>query len=76
MGEHTSHNSVSVVLTNLGKLLPDLEPLYRCCGLQSSAPGLAIIADLGSRSVRLSGASGSRSVGSWPILILLANSAR
>src|ERR1700739_4702800 len=29
MGEHTSNNSASVVLTNLGKLLPDLEPLYR-----------------------------------------------
>jgi hippurate hydrolase len=29
MAEHTSHNSASVVLTNLGKLLPDLEPLYK-----------------------------------------------
>src|ERR1700712_5765551 len=29
MAEHTSPNSASVVLTNLGKLLPDLEPLYK-----------------------------------------------
>ena len=29
MAEHTSHNSASVVMTNLGKLLPDLEPLYK-----------------------------------------------
>jgi hypothetical protein len=29
MVENTSHNSASVVLTNLGKLLPDLEPLYK-----------------------------------------------
>ena len=29
MAEHTSHNSASVVLTNLGKLQPDLEPLYK-----------------------------------------------
>ena len=29
MAEHTSLNSASVVLTNLGKLLPDLEPLYK-----------------------------------------------
>src|SRR5271169_6960353 len=29
MTEHTSLNSASVVLTNLGKLLPDLEPLYK-----------------------------------------------
>src|SRR5580692_3908673 len=28
MVEHTSPNSASVVLTNLGKLIPDLEPLY------------------------------------------------
>ncbi len=28
MAEHTSPNSASVVLTNLGKLLPELEPLY------------------------------------------------
>jgi amidohydrolase len=28
MAEHTSPSSASVVLTNLGKLLPDLEPLY------------------------------------------------
>jgi hypothetical protein len=33
-----------------------------CRRLQLSAAGLAIIGDLGSRSVRLSGASGSRSV--------------
>src|SRR6187200_3680995 len=36
--------------------------LATCSGLQSSAAGLAIIADFGSRSVRLSGASGSGSV--------------
>lgn len=29
MAEHTSSNSASVVLTNLRKLLPDLEPLYK-----------------------------------------------
>src|SRR5271169_6608075 len=29
MAEHTSPNSSSVVLANLGKLLPDLEPLYK-----------------------------------------------
>src|SRR6201996_1147444 len=29
MAEHTSLNSASVVLTTLGKLLPDLEPLYK-----------------------------------------------
>jgi amidohydrolase len=29
MPEHTSPNSASIVLTNLGKLLPDLEPLYK-----------------------------------------------
>src|SRR3984893_4044478 len=29
MAEHTSLNSASVVLTNLGKLLPDLEALYK-----------------------------------------------
>ena len=29
MAEHTSLNSASVVLTNLDKLLPDLEPLYK-----------------------------------------------
>src|ERR1700712_3498293 len=29
MAEHTSLNSASVVLTNLGKLLPELEPLYK-----------------------------------------------
>ena len=29
MAEHTSPNSASAVLTNLGKLLPDLEPLYK-----------------------------------------------
>src|ERR1700730_8882118 len=29
MAEQTSLNSASVVLTNLGKLLADLEPLYR-----------------------------------------------
>ncbi len=29
MAEHTSPNSSSVVLTNLGKLLPDLEALYK-----------------------------------------------
>jgi hypothetical protein len=34
----------------------------RCSGLQSSAAGLAIIANFGSRSVRLSGPSGSGSV--------------
>ena len=32
MAEHTSHNSASVVLTNLGKLLPDLEPLSLLSG--------------------------------------------
>src|ERR1700719_5266523 len=29
MAKHNSSNSTSVVLTNLGKLLPDLEPLYK-----------------------------------------------
>ena len=29
MAEHASSNSASVVLTGLGKLLPDLEPLYK-----------------------------------------------
>ena len=29
MAEHASPNSASVVLTNLGELLPDLEPLYK-----------------------------------------------
>src|SRR3984885_8500459 len=29
MAAHTSLKSASVVLTNLGKLLPDLEPLYK-----------------------------------------------
>jgi hippurate hydrolase len=29
MTEHTSHNSASVVLTNLANVLPDLEPLYK-----------------------------------------------
>jgi amidohydrolase len=29
MAEHTSHNGASVVLAHLGKLLPDLEPLYK-----------------------------------------------
>ena len=29
MAEHTSLKSASAVLTNLGKLLPDLEPLYK-----------------------------------------------
>jgi hypothetical protein len=29
MPEYTSPNSASIVLTNLGKLLPDLEPLYK-----------------------------------------------
>ena len=29
MAEHTSLKSASVVLTNLGKLLPDLEALYK-----------------------------------------------
>src|SRR6201994_2125746 len=28
MAEHTTPNNASVVLTNLGKLLPELEPLY------------------------------------------------
>ena len=29
MAEHTSPKGASIVLTNLGKLLPDLEPLYK-----------------------------------------------
>jgi hypothetical protein len=36
--------------------------MLSCGGSQSSVPGLAILTDLGSRSVRLSGASGSRSM--------------
>ena len=29
MAQQASRNSASVVLTNLGELLPDLEPLYK-----------------------------------------------
>ena len=47
-------------VTESGTIL--LKPVDICSGLQSSVAGLAIIANFGSRSVRLSEATGSRSV--------------
>ena len=44
------------------RMRPQNIPAFTCSGLRLSAAGLAIIGDLGSRWVRLSGASGSGSV--------------
>ena len=53
----------SAVVANAGMGLPDFVPVvaerHTCSGLRLSAAGLAIIADFGSRWVRLSGTSGS-----------------
>ncbi len=74
MAEHTSHNSASVVLTNLGKLLPDLEPLYKDI---HAHPELSMhearTADLATDHLRAAGYEATAGVGKTGVVGLLRN---
>src|SRR6516162_451901 len=74
MAEHTSPNNASLVLTNLGKLLPELEPLYEDI---HSHPELSMhetrTASIASDKLRKAGYEVTTGVGKTGVVGLLRN---